>query len=70
VEMLKSLVDRLQWWAYRWPHAGEFKINKPLDYLEANLKSLHFYDGMCLIYKGRVSDPKVWEDGVVRDYDI
>src|SRR3990172_3771798 len=70
VEMLKSLVDRLQWWAYRWPHAGEFKINKPLDYLEANPKSLHFYDGMCLIYKGRGSDPKVWEDGVVRDYDI
>lgn len=58
IEFLKTLIDRLNWWAIRSPRAEPFRSNEDLDYYEKNISSLHFYDSLCFIYKNPFEVPK------------
>lgn len=58
IEFLKSLVVKLNWWAIHSPRAEPFKSNDDLDLFEKSIKSLHFYDSLCFIYKNQFEVPK------------
>ena len=59
LNLMKMLVDKLHWWAIRSPRAAEGQIKTTnLDYLEAYVSSVHFYDSICFIYKRKTSLPE------------
>jgi hypothetical protein len=67
VEMLKTMIDRLNWWAYRDSRApDEARINRDLDYFEAFLESVIFYEGICVVTKSRSHAPRIYDNGFIK----
>ncbi len=58
IEFLKTLVDKLHGWALRSPRAEQFQARSETDYLERNIRSVHFHDSLCFIYKGGHDEPE------------
>lgn len=69
VEAMKTMIDRLNWPAYRNEKAGETQVKTPeLDFFEQTLTSLHFYNNLIIIEKGINKHAKVYKNGVIEDY--
>ena len=56
--VLKTLVDKLHGWALRSPRAEQFQASSETDSLERNIRSVHFHDSLCFIYKGVHDEPE------------
>ncbi len=53
MEFLKSLVDGLNFWAYRHERAEGERRTSGADFFEEHVASVHFYDSLCFLYKKR-----------------
>jgi 8-demethyl-8-alpha-L-rhamnosyltetracenomycin-C 2'-O-methyltransferase len=72
INMLKSMVDSLhyRWFktkgGHKWANQSEaFCSNDDVTYIDRQLDSMHFYDGLCFIYKKLKIDTTLLKDSDV-----